>query len=91
MVVLGEVLATFKVLPEDVSTDLKGIEESLRSSLKGVCDINRIETEDIGFGLRALRVEVIVDDSEGKIDSVERILSSTKGVGQVDSEGVSLI
>ncbi len=28
VVVLGEVLATFKVLPEDVSTDLKGIEES---------------------------------------------------------------
>ncbi len=88
---MGDVLVVFRVLPDDVNNDLSKIEAKIREKLKDVCRINDIKTEEIGFGLKALNVQAIMPDEEGKPDQVESILAGIEGVSQVDTKDVSLI
>lgn len=87
---MGEVLVVFKILPEDSGTDIESLKSSVKTAIEGICEINKIEETDIGYGLKAVRLEVIVPDEEGKIGAVEDRLQSTGGVGQVDTEDVTL-
>ncbi len=87
---MGEVLVVFKILPEDSETSIEKLKESVKGAVESVCEINKIGEIDIGYGLKAVRLEVIVPDEEGKIGVVEEKLQNTSGVGQVDTEDVTL-
>lgn len=89
--IMGDVLVVFRVLPEDVDNDLSRLESKIREKLNGVCKINDIKTEEIGFGLKALNVQAIMPDEEGMADRVESILAGIEGVSQVDTKDISLI
>ncbi|MGC8609057.1 MAG: elongation factor 1-beta [Thermoplasmata archaeon] len=88
---MGDVLVTFKVLPKDSDTDIAGMENKITEKLNGICTVNKTEIKDIGFGVKYLHLEVIVDDSEGKIDRVESAISKVPEVGEISTENVSLI
>lgn len=88
---MGDVAVVFKILPGDAETDMKKLSSDVREKIKGMCEINKIEMQEIGFGLSAIRLEVIVPDEEGKITRVEDVLSKIDGVGQVDTEDVTLV
>jgi elongation factor 1-beta len=88
---MGDVAVVFKILPGDAETDMKKLSSDVREKIKGLCEINKIEMQEIGFGLSAIRLEVIVPDEEGKITTVEDILGKIDGVGQVDTEDVTLV
>ncbi len=88
---MGDVAVVFKILPGDAETDMKRLSSDVREKIKGMCEINKIEMQEIGFGLSAIRLEVIVPDEEGKITRVEDVLGKIDGVGQVDTEDVTLV
>ncbi|WP_393971814.1 elongation factor 1-beta [Oxyplasma meridianum] len=88
---MGDVAVVFKILPGDAETDMKKLSSDVRERINGFCEINKIEMQEIGFGLSAIRLEVIVPDEEGKITKVEEILGEIDGVGQVDTEDVTLV
>jgi elongation factor 1-beta len=88
---MGDVAVVFKILPGDAETDMKKLSSDVREKIKGMCEINKIEMQEIGFGLSAIRLEVIVPDEEGKITRVEDVLGKIDGVGQVDTEDVTLV
>ncbi|MHB8357892.1 MAG: elongation factor 1-beta [Thermoplasmataceae archaeon] len=88
---MGDVAVVFKILPGDAETDMNKLQSDVKKNIKELCEINKIETQEIGFGLSALRLEVIVPDEEGKITRVEDILGKIEGVGQVDTEDVTLV
>ncbi len=84
-------MVVLKVLPEDSDVDMSVLQEKIRTNLKDVCEINSSEIQDIAFGLKALRLQIIVPDEEGRIDRVEDIISKIDKVGQVDTEEVTLV
>lgn len=88
---MGEVAVVFKVLPADSDVDVEALKHSIESEIKELCELNKIELQEIGFGLKAVRIQVIVPDEEGKIGKVEEAIGSVEGVGQVDTEDVTLI
>ncbi len=88
---MGEVCVVFKVLPEDSDMNIETLENGIVHKIKGICEVNKVTIDDIGFGIKALKIQVVVPDEEGKIDSVEQAISSVPGVGQVDSEDVTLV
>lgn len=88
---MGDVAVILKVLPEDNEIDVEKLKSQIVEEIKNVCKLNKSGLEEIGFGLRAIRLEVIVPDEEGKIDKVETNISRVKGVGQVDTEDVTLL
>ena len=88
---MGDVAVLLKILPTDADLDVESLKEKVVGSIKPICEINKVEIQEIGFGLKAIKVQVIVPDEEGKIDKVEQTISSVEGVGQVDTEEVTLV
>ncbi len=88
---MGDVAVVLKVLPEDSDLDMEKLKGEIEGEIRNICKLNKSELQEIGFGLKAIRLEVIVPDEEGRIDKVEANISRVKGVGQVDTEDVSLL
>ena len=88
---MGDVAVVIRVLPDDTERDIEEIMGKARHQLDGQCTINKMEIQEVAFGLKAVRLEIIIPDEEGKIDRVESILSGIEGVGQVDTEDMTLV
>lgn len=88
---MADVAVVLKVLPEDSELNIEELKTSIEDEIKSICKLNKAELQEIGFGLKAIRLEIIVPDEEGRIDRVETSISRVKGVGQVDTEDVTLL
>lgn len=87
---MADVVVVLKILPSDSDQDIEKLKDSVESSVSNVGKVNKIGLEEIAFGLKAIRLEVIIPDEEGKIGAVEDTLQALDGVGQVDTEEVTL-
>ncbi|MGQ9759811.1 MAG: elongation factor 1-beta [Candidatus Methanomethylicaceae archaeon] len=92
---MSRLLAIFKILPEDDRVNLEMIKDGLRDAIpKGNKDlyIHKILEEEIAFGLKALKVFVIMPGVyEGGTQPIEDAFSTVKGVGQVEVEVVQTL
>ncbi len=90
-ILMGDVAVLLKILPTDVELDINAIKNEVVNKVKPLCEVNKVEIIEVGFGLKAIKLQVIVPDQEGKIDQVEQTISGVEGVGQVDTEEVTLV
>jgi elongation factor 1-beta len=92
---MSRLLALIKILPEDDAVKLDELKEGLKKALPtGNKDlfVHKFEEEEIAFGLKALKVYVIMPgDYEGGTQPVEDAFAKVKGVGQVDVEIVQTL
>jgi len=88
---MSKVLVRIRVLPVDVSIDLKELGKRISGSLKGIADVVRTLEEPIAFGLNALIVDLVMDEREGGTYDLEQVLSSVDGIGELDIVRVSLL
>ncbi|MBU0530821.1 MAG: hypothetical protein ABIH52_00465 [Candidatus Aenigmatarchaeota archaeon] len=80
---MGEVILVFKVMP----TDMEHYEQ-IRKDLEKL-EPERLEEEDVAFGLKAFKFTKIVEDAEGTVDKVEADLISIENVQDVETVAVS--
>ncbi len=88
---MGKVAASFKIMPESEESNLEATVKELQSNIKGDFYIGSINVEELAFGIKAIKLVVVMDDKEGLIDKLETIIRGVKGVGEIDVEEVSLI
>ena len=81
---MGNVLIIAKIYPEDPSN----IEE-IKKEITKIGKLMDAKVEEIGFGAKALKVMIMVPDSEG--GDMEEKIKAIKGVSQVQIEDVSLV
>jgi elongation factor 1-beta len=79
---MGKVVALVRIMPVSVDVDMKRLEADLRKKLPSIQDVG---VEPIAFGLKALKVAVIVNDEEGGTDAVEKALAEVPGVSQAET------
>lgn len=84
---MGQVAITLKVMPESPEVDIGRLKEEIRNSV----DVKEIKEEPIGFGLVALKVLIVLQDSTGGTDMIEKSISEISGVASVDTEDVTLL
>jgi elongation factor 1-beta len=60
---MGSVALILRVMPESPEVDLTMLTEQIRMKVPGLMDVRE---EPIGFGLKALKIAVIVGDSAGE-------------------------
>ena len=77
---MAQVLVTLKVMPKEAGIDLDKLEGKIKSLTKP----DRIVREPIAFGLVALRVSKLVEDSEGQVDAIENKLRAVDDVGEIE-------
>ena len=77
---MGQVLLTFEIMPEGLEVDLDKMKSGVESKISGFCKIEQVEVKPIAFGLKALMMNIVVDDEEGMMDRVEQEIGSVPGV-----------
>ena len=78
---LGTVVLILRVMPESPDVDLDNLKERLRAEVKGLQDIRE---EPIGFGLKALKIAVVVSDAGGESDATEAQIMALDGVERAE-------
>ncbi len=88
---MGDVLITYKIMPDGVDVNLNKMKEDIKEKLKDLAKINDFSEEPIAFGLKALVVQVIIKDEGGISEKIEEILKEVENVQGVVVEEVTLI
>ena len=84
---MGSVAVIVRVMPESPDVNLEQLKKALKQTLPG---IQEIREEPIGFGLKALKLVAVVNDSGGETDAVEKALSGVPGVERAEIVEVTL-
>lgn len=86
---MARVLVVMKILPEDINVNLEELKERIKAILPSGYELARHEIEPIAFGLKALRVYIVMPEvTEGGTEPLEKLVSSIEGVSQVEVEVV---
>ena len=78
---MGRVVLILKVMPSSPEIDLEALKDLISEKVDGVQDI---QEEPIGFGLKALKIAVVVDDTAGVNDAVEADINALEGVERAE-------
>lgn len=82
---MAKVSVTLKVFPEDPSAL-----EALKAEVSKVVQIIESKEEDIGFGVKALSIRFLMEESAG-VDAIEEKIASIEGVSQVQVTSVDRV
>ncbi|MFH2105764.1 MAG: hypothetical protein ABII22_00755 [Candidatus Micrarchaeota archaeon] len=77
---------TLKIYLEDYSK-MDHVKKNISEKYK----VSKFWEEDIGFGIKALKASLLLNDGKGGADAVEEYLMSLEGVSQVQVEDMSRI
>lgn len=86
---MARVVMTMKIMPDGVEIDLDDLLERIKSVIPERTDVGAIERQPVAFGLIAIRMNLIRDESLGGTDDLEEAISAVEGVAQVEVEMVS--
>ncbi len=87
---MANVVVTLKIMPESPEVDLHKIEADAKKKIidfAGPGDM-KIEQEPIAFGLKALKIIFIMDESKGSTEPIEDAVEEIKGVQSVEVSDV---
>lgn len=87
---MGEVAVTLKVMPDDMG-NFEGLKQKIMEMLQndtgGAVKRAKIMEQDIAFGMKAVVVMFVMDDSGG-VDKIEEKISALPHVSSCDTESV---
>jgi elongation factor 1-beta len=78
---MGSVALILRVMPVSPEVDLNRLTDQIREKVPGLMDVRE---EPIGFGLKALKIAVIVGDAAGESDTVESEINAIDGVERAE-------
>ncbi|OGI12147.1 hypothetical protein A3K64_02325 [Candidatus Micrarchaeota archaeon RBG_16_36_9] len=82
---MGNVAVTFKIMPESPDTNL----DQIRNDISKKIEIKDYAIEPLAFGLKALRILVVVPDKS--IENIENDIKAVNGISEVEVESSTLI
>ena len=86
---MARVVMTMKIMPDGVEIDLDNLLEKIKSNVPDGTDVGAVEIQPVAFGLKAIRMNLVRDESMGGTDDIEAAISAVEGVAQVEVEMVS--
>jgi|WetSurMetagenome_2_1015567.scaffolds.fasta_scaffold786476_2 elongation factor 1-beta len=78
------VVAKIRIMPDDVSTDVVRIAESVKKMSGKNCLVHSIEVKPIAFGLNAIEANILFNDKLGGMDEIEAQIRKIPGVGEAE-------
>jgi len=88
---MTDVILTLKVMPTGPDADLDKVFEAATGHINEFVDDDhkggeiRKAIEDIGFGLKSLKITFVMDESIGSADPLEEKLKEIEGVQSVET------
>jgi len=83
---MADVIITMKIMPENPEVDLGAVEERVKNEITNFCGESEFKTEvePIAFGLKALKVVFVMDESKGDTEILEKKIKELEGVESVE-------
>lgn len=82
---MAKVAVVLRILPEDISINLENLVNEIKQKLPLEYSLEAWDEEPIAFGLKALRLLVLIpEESEGGTEPLEQLISQVPGVSQVE-------
>ncbi|MBW2982084.1 elongation factor 1-beta [Candidatus Woesearchaeota archaeon] len=83
---MAQVIVTLKIMPESVDIDLSKITEEAKNKITDFAGAGEMKVEEkpIAFGLKALNIIFVMDESKGSTDDLEDSISDIQGVQSVE-------
>lgn len=91
LVVELNVIAQFRVLPSDIDVDLGELMKRIEASLPENTKIEAFREDPIAFGLKALVINMLMEDKAGGTSPIEESVKSLPSVESVEVVGVTRI
>ena len=86
VIFVANVIITLKIMPSSPDIDLDSIQEKALEKIKGFAGDKetKVELEPIAFGLKAINILFVMDESKGSTESLEDSISNLDGVQSVE-------
>jgi elongation factor 1-beta len=86
---MAKVVVTITIMPESPDTDLKGLEVKATEKIKRFGgDVGKVECEPIAFGLKALKLIFVMEESIGSTETLEEDIKKIHGIQSVETTDV---
>ena len=86
---MAQVVITLKIMPSNVDIDLSKLEEQAKEMISEFGgEVGKKEEEPVAFGLKALKLIFVMDESIGSTESLEEQISKVEGVQSVEVSDV---
>jgi elongation factor 1-beta len=86
---LGKIIIVYKIFPAESTVDLEVLKEKITQKLADIASIKKFAEEPIAFGLKALKVNMVLPEKEGIADETEKRMATIEGVGQIQTLGLT--
>ena len=86
---MGSYVIRLKILPEDTTTDLEKLTETVAGLLPKPAQVRSHRIEPIAFGLSAVIADIVAPEEEGMVDKIEEVVSKAPHVSQYEVIAVS--
>lgn len=85
LIKMARVIVTLKIMPTEADTDLDSINEKVSKEIKKFGgEVGKFEIEEVAFGLKALKIYFVLDESKSNLDPLEEAIRGIEGVNSVD-------
>ncbi|WP_054857940.1 elongation factor 1-beta [Vulcanisaeta sp. JCM 16159] len=85
---MAEVYLVYRITPSKSDINYETLKSEIKKALEPKYKVDKVEEDDIGFGIKALRVYIRMpeESEEHSSDEVENILSGIEGIGSIELE-----
>jgi elongation factor 1-beta len=88
---LGEVAIIYRVMPDGPEIDLENLKRKITETIPEHAKLNNVEEKPVAFGLKALEIQIILNDRKGGVDEVEEALRKIENVQSVETVQLGLL
>jgi elongation factor 1-beta len=82
---MANVIITLKIMPSGPDASLEKIQEEANNLIKEFAgDIGKVEHEPVAFGLKAVKIMFVMDESKGDTEELEKKIGVIDGVNSVE-------
>ncbi|MBW2976100.1 elongation factor 1-beta [Candidatus Woesearchaeota archaeon] len=83
---MAQVVVTLKIMPESPEINLEKIESVAKAKIIDFSQSRELKTEQepIAFGLKALKITFVMEESKGSTENLEEGIKTISGVNSVE-------
>ncbi len=83
---MANVVVTLRIMPQSPEIDLKELEKKTKEEIVRFCNSREFRTEiqPVAFGLKALIILFVMDESKGSTEELENKIKELEGVESVE-------
>ena len=83
---MANVVVTMRIMPKDTQTDLHKLEFEAKKEIVHFCNSKEFKTniQPIAFGLKALDILFVMDESKGSTEKLEEKIKYIHGIESVE-------